>query len=379
MNLIPAFVTKSMSVISAVISIGYATNGQDPVSSNPQAGMAENLHTPHFRTLSGKEIANAEMDNYLKDQMDSLGIPGLSIAIINDGKRIIYYRTLGVTSIDTKEKVSQETLFDAGSLSKPPFAFLVLKMVEQGVLNLDQPLYTYLPYPDIAHDDRYKLITARMVLTHTSGFPNWRFFNEDKQLDIKFTPGTQFLYSGEGFEYLANVVAHLKNIHKNDLQGLFEREVSTPLGMQYAYYTWNDHVAKHQAKGHVDGKISSGYGINANNPGFYAAYSLQTEARSYAKFLIAMIQQEGLNKESYDEMLRVYVRTPSGTDSMSWGLGIMIKPSEFGVEYMHDGSNLNFSSAFMFNKEHEFGYVFFTNCNKGFDLNKRLEGFLTKK
>ena len=175
-----------------------------------------------IKTLSGNEITTTEMDKYLKNQMDSLGLPGLSIAIINDAK-IIYHRTLGVTNVDTKEKVSEETIFDAGSLSKTPFTYLVMKMVEQGILNLDRPLYTYLPYPDIAYDDRYKLITARMVLCHTSGFPNWRFFNKDNKLDIKFTPGTQFQYSGEGFEYLANVVAHLKNIQKNDLQDLFAK------------------------------------------------------------------------------------------------------------------------------------------------------------
>jgi CubicO group peptidase (beta-lactamase class C family) len=329
-----------------------------------------------IRTLSGKEITMAEMDKYLKNQMDSIGLPGLSIAIIND-KKIIYHRTLGVTNVDTKEKVSEETLFDAGSMSKTPFAYLVMKMVEQGILNLDQPLYTYLPYPDIAYDDRYKLITARMVLSHTSGFPNWRFLNADKKLDIKFTPGTQFLYSGEGFEYLAIVLAHLKNIQKNDLQDLFKKEVAIPLGMQYAYYTWNDYVAKHQATGHVDGKISWGWGINANKPDFLASASLQTEAISYAKFLIAMIQEEGLKKETYDKMLKVQVKIPSRTDSSSYCLGIEMRPSQFGNEYMHDGYNRNFYSAFMFNKEQKFGYVFFTNCNKGSDLNKKLEPFLT--
>jgi len=317
------------------------------------------------------------MDEFLGSQMDSLGLPGLSIVIINDAK-IVYYRTLGVNNVDTKEKVSEETLFDAGSMSKTPFAYLVMKMVEQGILNLDQPLYTYLPFPDIAHDDRYKLITARMVLSHTSGFPNWRILNENKKLDIKFTPGTQFLYSGEGFEYLANVVAHLKNIQKNYLQHLFEKEVSTPLGMQYACYTWNDYVAKHQATGHVDGKVSESWGLNANKPDFGASYSLQTEAVSYARFLIAMLQEKGLKKKTYDEMLKVHVRTPSETDSISWCLGIMTKPSEFGNEYMHDGYNQNFSSNFMFNKEQKFGYVFFTNCNKGSGFNKKLEKFLKK-
>ena len=329
-----------------------------------------------IKTLSGKEITVAEVDNFLKTQMDPSGLPGLSIAIINDAK-IIYHRTLGVTNIGTKEKVSEETLFDAGSMSKTPFAYLVMKMAEQGMVSLDQPLYTYLPYPDIAYDDRYKLITARMVLCHTSGFPNWRILNEDKKLDIKFTPGTQFLYSGEGFEYLANVVAHLKNIKKNDLQHLFEEEVSIPLGMKCAYYTWNDYVAIHQATGHVDGKVSEGWGMNANKPDFGAAYSLQTEAISYANFIIAMIQEKGLKKTTYDEMLKAQVRISPKTDNRSYCLGIEMKPTRFGNEYMHDGYNFNFYSAFMFNKEQKFGYVFFTNCNKGFEFNKKLEPLLT--
>ncbi|MGD0338146.1 MAG: serine hydrolase domain-containing protein [Bacteroidota bacterium] len=332
-----------------------------------------------IKTVNGSFISFLEMDKFLHSQMDSIGLPGLSIAIINDSK-IIYHRTLGVTNVETKEKVSEETLFDAGSLSKTPFTYLVMKMVEKGILNLDQPLYTYLPYPDIAYDDRYKLITARMVLCHTSGFVNWRFLNKDNKLDIKFTPGTQFLYSGEGFEYLANVVAYLKNIKKNDLQDLFEKEVAAPLGMQYAFYTWNDYVEKLRATGHVDGKVfSTEWGTSTKNPNFYAAYSLQTEAISYAKFLIAMIREEGLKKATYDEMLKVHVETPSKTDSIPYCLGIRMKHSEFGNEYMHDGDNYNFTCAFMFNQEQKFGYVFFTNCNKGSEFNKKLEPFLTGK
>ena len=370
MNFFPFYITKLFPIFSVAMLFSFAVKAQ--------SRQIENINADYFNSLSGKKITMPEMDKYLKTQMDSIGLPGLSIAIINDAK-IIYYQTLGITNVDTKEKVSEETLFDAGSMSKTPFTYLVMKMVEKGKLDLDKPLYTYLPYPDIAYDDRYKLITARMVLCHTSGFPNWRFLNDDKKLDIKFTPGTQFLYSGEGFEYLANVLAHIMNIQKNDLQQLFEKEVSIPLEMKYAYYTWNDYVAKHQATGHVDGKVHWGYGINANNPNFYAAYSLQTEAESYAKFLIAMINEVGLKKETFNEMLKIYVKTPTKNDNSSFGLGIIIRPSEFGNLYLHDGYNLNFYSAFMFNKEQKFGYVFFTNCNKGFDFNKKLEEFLKSK
>lgn len=344
----------------------------------------EKRNAEKIKTLSGKEITAAEMDEYIKTQMDSLRIPGMSIALINDAK-IIYHRALGVTNVETKEKVTDETLFDAGSMAKTPFAFLVMKMVEKGQLNLDQPLCTYLPYPDIAHDERYKLITARMVLCHTSGFVNWRFFNKDNKLDLKFTPGTSWGYSGEGYEYLANVVAHLNNIPKNGLQDLFEKEIAGPAGMQYAYYTWNDYLEKHRATGHVDGKVASApWGTSAKNPNFFAAYSLQTEAISYANFLIAMIKEEGLKKTTFDEMLKVQVVFPTcllmkdapKTDSSSWCLGIMKQHSEFGDEYLHGNNNWNFTGGFMFNRQQKFGYVFFTNCNKGAELNKRLEIFL---
>jgi len=340
-----------------------------------------------IKTLSGREITVAEMDEFIKAQMDSLGIPGISIAIINDAK-IVYHRALGVSNVDTKEKVTDETLLDAGSMSKPLFAYLVMKMVDKGILNLDQPLYSYLPYPDISYDERYKLITARMVLCHTSGFPNWRWFNKDNKLDLKFTPGTSFGYSGEGYEYLANVVAHLNNIPKNGLQDLFEKEVAGPLGMKYAYYTWNDYLEKHRATGHVDGKVViAPWQASAKNPDFFAAFSLQSEAISYANFLIEMIKEQGLKKTTFDEMLKAQVVFPTylhikdapKTDSTTWCLGIQKNHSEFGDEYLHGNNNYNFTGGSMFNRQQKFGYVFFTNSNKGTEFEKRLDLFLKQK
>jgi CubicO group peptidase (beta-lactamase class C family)/predicted alpha/beta superfamily hydrolase len=328
-----------------------------------------------FRSENGTYISFSKMDTFLKSQMDSIGIPGLSFALINDGQ-IVYHRTFGVTNSETKQRVSTETLFDASSLTKTPFAFLVMRLAEKGILDLDKPLFRYLPNPDIAYDERYKLITARMVLSHTTGFPNWRFFNKDGKLDIKFTPGTQFHYSGEGYEYLANVVAHLMKIQKNELQDLFNQEVAKPLKMNTTYFTWNNSVAAHRATGHVDGKVAEGYGINSKNPNFYASYSMQTEAVTYAKFLISLMNGDGLKKESYEDMLSPQFPNAFKSTGNQRGLGIEIKSTEFGNEYSHNGFNLNFTSEFMFNKEQQFGYVFFTNCNKASDLNKKLVKFL---
>lgn len=330
-----------------------------------------------FRSENGTYIPFSKLDSFLKTQMDSIGIPGLSFALISDGE-IVYRRTLGVTNVETKQRVSYETVFDAASMTKTPFAFLVMRMVDKDILDLDKPLFTYLPYSDIAYDERYKLITARMILSHTTGFPNWRFFNKDGKLDIKFTPGTQYQYSGEGYEYLANVIAHLMNIKKNDLQELFNEEVAKPLAMEKTHFTWDSWVEEHQATGHVDGKVADGYGIDANNPNFYASYSMQTEALNYARFLVGMMNEKGLKKETYDDMLKVQFPNASKSPSEQWGLGIGIRHAEFGDEFYHGGFNLNFTSEFMFNKEQKFGYVFFTNCNKASAFNSGLLKFLKK-
>lgn len=328
-----------------------------------------------FRSENGNYISFSTLDAFLKSQMDSIGIPGLSFALINDGQ-IVYHRTLGVTNVENGQRVSYGTVFDAASMTKTPFAFLVLRLVEKGILELDKPLFTYLPNPDIAYDKRYKLITARMVLSHTSGFPNWRRFNKDGKLDIKFTPGTQFQYSGEGYEYLANVIAHLINIEKNDLQELFNEEIAKPLGMDKTYFTWNSWLEEHRATGHVDGKVAVGYGINPQNPNFYAAFSMQTEAMNYAKLLLGLMDEKVLKKETFEDMLKVQYPNASQSPNDQYGLGIRTRHSEFGDEFYHGGFNLNFTSEFMFNKEQKFGYVFFTNSNKASNLNKNLLEFL---
>jgi CubicO group peptidase (beta-lactamase class C family) len=375
-----------------------------------------------INTVSGEIITPAAMDQFLKTQMDSLELPGLSIAIINDGK-IVYHRALGVTNANTKEnadfchiplsgpnantneQVDKYSIFEAGSLSKPLFAYFVMKMVDKGLLSLDTPLYKYLPYPDIAYDERYKLITARMVLCHTSGFPNWRCWNapdsslhlKRNELYIKFTPGTDFSYSGEGYEYLAMVIAHLNHLTLRTLDSLFQKEVAIPNGINYAYYSWNDYLYKHKINGQFNEKPSGRGWPLAFMPGisyaeehsmdsscFGSAYSLHSEATSYANFLIAIMDGKGLKKKSFDEMLKTQVVLSKQSDfyinrgDTAWGLGIAIEPTKYGTRYKHDGDMYSFQSAFMLFKDQKNGYVFFTNCNKGMTLNERLQYFLTE-
>ena len=153
-------------------------------------------------------IAKDELDSFLNKKVKDLKIPGMSIAFINHGE-VVHHRVMGYASKEQELPVTNTTIFEAASLSKPVFAYFVMKYVDEGKLDLDKPLYEYLPYEDIAYDERYKQITARMVLSHSSGFPNWRNNHPENKLFIKFDPGTDYMYSGEGYMYLSKVLKHI--------------------------------------------------------------------------------------------------------------------------------------------------------------------------
>jgi CubicO group peptidase (beta-lactamase class C family) len=113
-----------------------------------------------------------QLDQFVAAYQQFYEIPGVSLALIKDGK-VVYHKTYGVENSFTREKVEDNTLFEAASITKAVFAYVVNRLAERGVIDLDKPLYQYLPFEAIAHDDRYKLITARHVLSHRTGFPNW--------------------------------------------------------------------------------------------------------------------------------------------------------------------------------------------------------------
>ncbi len=138
--------------------------------------------------------------------MDQTIVPGLSIVLIKDAK-IACRKGFGVKDGASKETVDADTMFEAASMSKPVFAYAVMKLCEKGVMNLDTPLTKYTSERVVEGDSRLDLITARHVLSHTSGFQNWR--SEKDRLRIHFSSGEKYLYSGEGYSYLQSVVTHL--------------------------------------------------------------------------------------------------------------------------------------------------------------------------
>lgn len=316
-----------------------------------------------IKTLKGKNIAAIDVDKFIKNQMDSLEIPAISIAIIEDG-RIVYYQASGVKN-NEKQSIDTNTLFEAASMTKPVFAYAVHKLIKKHVLDLDTPLYKYYPYEDIQYDNRHKLITARMILSHTTGLPNWR---DGAKLTFIATPGGKYGYSGEGYEYLGKVVAYLTG---KKLEDIIEEEVLNPFDIKNSYLIKNKYVEEHLADGLKDNQY---WGKNRLwlQPG--VAFSLCTESKEYAKFLMALMKESGSLGSIFQSMSLPQLEVDP---QKSICLGIFSEKTPYGLKYSHSGNNNNrYNSNFEFYKDSKIGFVFFMNCHKELQFTKRLNDFL---
>lgn len=317
------------------------------------------------KSLVGKEIFTDSIESFINQQMKILKVPGVSIAIINDGE-VVYHLVKGYADIKAKEEVSNKTIFEGASLSKPLFAFFVMGFIEEGKLDLDKPLYKYLPYEDIAYDERYKKITARMVLTHTTGFPNWRTDHEGEKLFISFEPGSAFLYSGEGYQYLAKVLAHILETDAAGLEKIYQERVARPLNLEYTKYIQDSRNMKNKAKGYKDGKVVA----DDDDPEkFGSAFSIHSESLDFSKWLIALMDRKGLSEESYNELFKTQFVLPDGHRQKqegitAWTLGFGKAAMPFGSAFGHGGNNPGYTSVFIIAPDAKWGYVMFTNSNQ---------------
>ena len=328
------------------------------VACSPSTG--ETIESP-----GGNTIDKTAFTAFVTAKMDTYAVPGLGVALISGGE-VAYQQVFGVVNVENGEKVNQQTMFEAASLSKPVFAHFVMKQVDKGLIALDTPLYRYVSYPDIAHDERYKQVTTRRVLTHTTGLPNWR----KEQLAFLYDPGTRYAYSGEGFQYLARALAAVNQTDRDGLHDLFKQEVALPLDANRLYFAWNTDVAKHKAYGHKGGKLGSNGPSDFRTEEFGSAHNLHTDLASYAHFIAALISGKNLSRETHLQLLERQVNIPDDDYERSvlgnthWSLGFAVKDTPHGPMYSHGGNNGYFTAFMLFYPDKEFGMVLFSNSEK---------------
>ncbi len=282
-------------------------------------------------------------------------IPVLGLGIIENGQ-LQQVKVYG--EIRNGIGAPYNTIFNVASLTKPVTALVALKLVSQGKWNLDEPLYKYWTDPDIAKDPRHKLLTTRFILSHQGGFPNWRRMNKDGKLNLQFEPGTQYQYSGEGMEYLRIA---LEKKFKKSLQQLAEELIFQPLQMKDTRYVWNAKVDTTRFAVGYDAKGNIYKTVKNTSPN--AADDLLTTVEDYGKFLVSVMNGEGLSETVFEAMKTAQVASTKGKH---FGLGFEIYDLGKGQYALsHGGSDEGVQTIVFILPQTGKGLLIFTNSDNG--------------
>lgn len=297
-------------------------------------------------------------DEEIKKLLDENKIPALGLGVIGGGK-LTAIRVFG--ELRQGETAPFNTIFNVASLTKPVTAMVALRLASAGKLNLDEPLDRYWVDPDLKNDPRHKKITARLLLSHRSGFANWRVNNKSKKLEFDFEPGTKYHYSGEGFEYLRRA---LEKKFKKPLEKMADELIFKPLAMRDTRFFWNANTDESRFASGYDSQ-GAPYKINKNT-NTNAADDLLTTVEDYGKFLVSVMNGDGLTKEIFAEMTRHQIKTK---ENKYFGLGWEIYDLGAG-EYAlsHGGSDEGVKTLVFILPKTKQGLIIFTNSDNGTNI-----------
>lgn len=247
--------------------------------------------TNTIERLDGSRIHTAELTRQIEEMAEAGGVTGLAVSVFNEATPV-YLETFGFRDAPKGLPLEAGSNMYGASLSKAVFAVLVMKMVEEGVIDLEG-------------DTVYPAITARMCLAHTSGFPNWRWFEPDQKLRVHGTPGEEYRYSGEGLVYLQVV---LEKITGQPLEEMARVRIFDPLDMSDTAYLWKEAFTGNYAVGHQED--GSAYNKDTDNEP-RSASTLETTPSDYTRFLKGVLKQKILQPESWEQLFSRQIRIRS--------------------------------------------------------------------
>jgi CubicO group peptidase (beta-lactamase class C family) len=331
--------------------------------------------------LTEQQLATdvAWLDRNLPALMREMHVPGVSIAIIQRG-RIAWARGFGVADERTGKAVTTDTVFEACSMSKPILALVAMQLVQEGRLDLDRPLVAYLGRDYLPDEPEHRRITARMALTHRTGFVNWRpgYDELGGPLPLPFAPGSEYTYSGEGMLFLQRAI---EAIAGEPLDRLAQERLFAPLGLARTSFVWTDAIERDLASGHRDdGAFKERTRYRKPN----AAYSLYTTPSEYARMMLTLMRPgslggHALTAATIDLMLQRQLRVddedavprPGAARSVATyrALGWSLDVTPEGDIVQHSGSNSSgFKSFGQFNPAKGSGLVIMANGDGGYGV-----------
>ena len=314
--------------------------------------------------VAAQSAGQASFDDQrvLERHMRHSHIPHVALATFDRGAVHFVYGSSGASPL------MPDAVFEAASLSKPVFAAAVLWLVQKGQLDLDRPLTSYLP-PSYLHsqnpfdpaaatdpfsDPRLQKVTARMVLSHTAGWPNWA---RRQPLFFQSEPGREWSYSGEGYVYLQKVI---ETITSEPLERFIKEAVLDSLGMTHSSFVWNPAMQANALDGHDAAGTASPISRYSRA---VASSTLYTTVGDYARFVSALLASKPGSAYRLEQAKQVMVSPKVG---LAWGLGVALEPASGSV--FHWGANPGFQSMFFVQPRTGRGVLFFTDSEHGLDL-----------
>ncbi len=353
-----------------------------------------------IKKLDGSQISEAELTTKIQSLVDTANVTGVSIAIFNDNK-IGYQKSFGYANLDKKDSLTNKKIFYGASFSKAVFGYLVAQLADEGIIDLDKPLQDYLEkplpnfefkkewrgYKNLENDNRYENITARMCLSHTTGFPNWRwmtkegkFFREGK-IRFLIDPGTRYSYSGEGIQLLQFIIEQITN---KGLEELAQERIFKPLQMDMTSYIWRDRFENQYCNGHTkDGTVIK----KDTEDEAGAAGSMETTLEDYSKFIEHILIQTKKKSSITDILFKSNVTIKSknqfGIQSwqdtnendsieLSYGLGWGLLNSPYGIGAFKEGHSEGFQHYSIIFPEKGIGIIILSNSDNAESIFKEL-------
>jgi len=283
--------------------------------------------------------------------------PSVGIGIIENGK-IEYIKVFGEHQKGHKAK--SNTIYNVASITKPVVSAAVLKLVENGNWNLDEPLYHYFTDSDVQNDSLSKLLTTRHCLSHTTGFKNWRWDEQNGKLQFNFKPGTKFQYSGEGMEYLRKA---LEKKFQIGLDKLVDSLVFEPLKMKDATLGWleNKDTLRFAKWYNTQGALHQ---MDYKTKNINAADDMLITVNDMLLFGNAIMKQELIKAPLYQEMIKPQTSINKNTNQ---GLGWVICNKLENDEYIlnHDGGDPGVVATLILLPKNKNGIAIFVNSDNG--------------
>jgi len=354
---------------------------------------------PVIKRIDGSIISADSLTAAIHRLAEAVHITGISVTVFNDNK-VAYHEAFGYKKAAVKEPLLASSSLYAASLSKAVFAVLVMKLVENHQLDLDKPLQQYLDtavydypsrgpdywasdYSALRGDTQYTQITARMCLSHSTGFGDWRWFEPDQKLRLHFRPGTRYQYSGEGLCYLQFVLEHKLHI---SVDTLAQQLIFKPLGMAHTGYTWNPLWGQEPAPGHDS--AGRGYPLKKYKV-TRAASTLQTTPEEYAVFMQSLLQGKILQPSSLKTLFTPQIRirtknqfavvpdfdkdtTMNDGIQLSYGLGWGLLQSPYGTGAFKEGHGDGFQHYSIVFPQKKIGILILTNSDNSEGIFKEL-------